>query len=213
METTEGILDDSLKDMRKHTESISCSTCRGRSFLSHSQCLQRLCMRVIHESSHTRCLHNTLLGQTPALSTCRRIPEEKSSGEVTRVVYFLLSLLHVLQTPMKQTLIGSDKVPTNQCFFAKPFTLYLQTMQGTTSSASTAPVICHGLQILAFNFLQTQASPAPGTASPATFAFGAISIESSRSPVTGKIFCFWTCPLSEGKQLIHTLLCFPSRFC
>lgn len=34
METTEGILDDSLKDTRKHAESISCSTSRGKGFLS-----------------------------------------------------------------------------------------------------------------------------------------------------------------------------------
>ena len=96
METTEGILDDSLKDMRKHAESISCSTSGGKGFLSHLHCLWRLCMRVIHESSHARCLHNTFLGQTPALSTRRMHPEEKASGEVTRVVCFLLSLLRVL---------------------------------------------------------------------------------------------------------------------
>lgn len=46
---------------------------------------------------------------------------------------------------------------------------------------------------------------------PAMFA---VSIESSHGPSCWKnLPYFWTSPFSEGKQLIHTLLWFPSRVC
>lgn len=71
-------------------------------------------------------------------------------------------------------------------------------MEGTTSSASLASTIYHGLQILAFNFLQTQVPSPPGAAPHVCSPHQALL-----QPNCWKnLLSFWTSPLSEGKQLI-----------
>lgn len=117
METTEGILDDSLKDMRKHAESISSSTSRGKGILSHFA-LPVETMRVIYDSCHICCLHSTFLGQTSALSTPRRLSEEKASVKVTGVACFLLSLLCLLVDTHETNSCVSSHKPE---FLCQPF--------------------------------------------------------------------------------------------
>lgn len=55
METAERILYDSLKDTRKHTESISCRTNRGKGFLNsfhNSQPVETLCEGHPQQQAH-----------------------------------------------------------------------------------------------------------------------------------------------------------------